>query len=1133
MRKVLFFPLGMVWLFVTVTAGNQQLQAQQRIPSVKNQPQRVTVDAALKKLEKKNGVTFVYDKTLVKELYTSFDPENAGNSNVEEQLKSILYPNGLLFLYIKKDYYAIVTGKDKNNNLLSGDTHSPSAAPVVVTQFGSISGRVTDEKGAPLERISIQIAGTNKGAYTNENGEFTVAGAMNRKLLISGIGYSAQEITPATSAPLKITLASSSRALSEVVVVGYGEQKKANMVGAVNSVSGKELAEAPVARASDALAGRVPGIFVTKTNGAPGAGSNIYIRGISTTNDSKPLIVIDGIPDRNLDNLSPADIATVSVLKDASAIAVYGARAANGVLLVTTRKGNTGKASINFTANTTIQQQTRQLKPLGSYEYAQLYNVALKNENSFNPAAGKGYSDEVLEKFRTGSDPDRYPNTDWYKAVLSPTSLQQRYDLSVSGGNDKTQYYVSAGYNDEGGFYPATHYKRYNLRSNLQSEVARGLIFNLQLAGFMTESINPRIGNSGIMKITTSSQPFYVNQFSNGQYGFVPAARGNVYRQSRGEDGYNRSNGTAFNGNISLQYAIPYVKGLSVKGLFAYDRDQTLDKVFSKPNALYTMDKAGNMKKANNYPAAADLMETFKQTSSATSEVSVNYDRTFRDHHIGGMLLYTQTMDAGNDFSASGYNFVSPALEVLNAADPTNIGITGTGKRKNRQGVVGRLIYDFSQKYLLEMNFRYDGSDIFPPGSRFGFFPSIGAGWVISKESFFRDVKLIDFLKLRGSWGLLGNDRVDPYQFLSTYNIIGIDENLVNHGYSFGGTSPVYYPGLELNVLPNPAFTWEKAVMSNIGFDMQLWDNRISVSADYFYKRTKDILAPRADAIPDVIGVKLPVENAAIVDNKGFEISMGYENRHRDFSYYVRPNLTYARNKVVYYPEAGAIPEWQRLTGKSVGLKTVPKFVSQGLYQSQEEIDKGPKPLYANVSPGDIRYADIDGDGKITFNDKTLTDRGNYPEIQYGISLGGRYKGLELNMLWQGSGNIQAYVYGAYAFPFGYDGHVQELHKDYWTPENRNASFPRLFISYPNNTQESDYWLHNASYIRLKNLELAYNLPAQWLRHAGIRNVRIYVSGNNLLTFSRLKQIDPEAGAYLTIMYPMLRSYNGGINIQL
>lgn len=1144
MRKVLFFPMGMVLLCLNATTLPQQAMAQQNVPVNKQRQEKMTVDAALKKLEKKYGVTFVYDRTLAHMKYTGFNPDMAGNQSVEDQLKAILYPNGLLFLYIKKDYYAITVNKDKGNNILNPENAAPrnqTASPNNPPDFTlPARGQVTDEKGAPLERISVQVVGTNTGAFTNADGAFNIPHAMNKRLLISGVGYKPQEIIVSSITPLSVKLIPSSQELTEVVVVGYGEQKRAKVVGAVSTINNKELTEAPVARVTDALAGRVPGLFVTKNNGAPGAGSTVYVRGISTTNNSEPLVVIDGIPNRKMDDISPADVETITVLKDASAIAVYGARAANGVILVTTKSGGTGKPSITFNGNLTVQQQTRPLKPLGSYDYAVLYNQALKNENSFNPAAGKGYSDEVLEKYRTGSDPDRYPNTDWYHEVLSPSSIQQRYDLSVSGGSEKTRYFVSAGYNQEGGFYPAVDFKRYNLRTSLQSEIAKGLLFDVKLAGIMSEAKNPRLGNNTIMKIAMSSPPFYANQFSNGLYGFVPAAKGNIYQQSRGADGYNRSNIGTFNGNLSLQYKIPFVQGLSVKGTYAYDRVMNYGKSFATPYALYNLDiNTGEMKKANNAPTATSLSENYRQSYYSTGEFSVNYDRGFKDHHIGGMLLYTQTIYGERYFNATGNNFVSSALEILNAADPTNVSVGGTAQRQYRQGLVGRFTYDFQQKYLLEMNFRYDGSDIFPPGHQFGFFPSIGAGWVVSKENFFPQRGLVDYLKLRGSWGQLGNDRVDPYQFLAAYNLVGADIYGVSHGYSFGGTTPVYYQGLQASVLPNPNFTWEKAVMSNIGFEMTLWDNRINITADYFYKRTKDILAPRVQAVPDVIGIALPVENAGIVDNRGFEISAGYNGKANKFTYYFKPNLTFARNKVVYYPEANSIPAWQRLTGKSVILKPAgasriePKFISDGLYQSQDEVEKGPKPLYPTVSAGDIRYVDIDGDGKITNNDKVLADNGGYPEIQYGIAMGGRYKGFELNLLWQGAGNVQAYVYGAYAFPFNADGHAQEIHKNYWTPDNPNAAFPRLSIAYVNNTQESNYWLHNASYLRLKNAELAYNLPGQWMRIAGIKGVRVYVNGNNLLTFSRLKQIDPEAAAYNTIGYPIIRSYNAGINIQM
>ncbi|SKA43963.1 TonB-linked outer membrane protein, SusC/RagA family [Chitinophaga eiseniae] len=1140
MRKVLFFPMGMVLLCLNATTLPQRAMAQQTVPAGKQRQEKMTVDAALKKLEKKYGVTFVYDKTLANEKYTSFNPDLAGSQSVEDQLKAILYPNGLLFLYIKKDYYAITVNKDKSNHVLTADneTKKDESSSLPAATLSAARGRVTDDKGAPLERISVQVAGTTTGAYTDADGVFKIPNAANKKLMISGVGYTPQEVTASGVAPVNVKLIASSKELTEVVVVGYGEQKRAKIVGAVATVNSKEITEAPVARVTDALSGRVPGLFVSKANGAPGKGSTFYVRGISTTNNSEPLVVIDGIPNRSLDDLAPTDVETISVLKDASAIAVYGARAANGVILVTTKAGQSGKPSISFSGNLTVQQQTRALKPLGSYEYAGMYNVALKNENSFNPAVGKGYTDEVLEKFRTGSDPDRHPNTDWYNDILAPTSVQQRYDLSVSGGNEKTRYFVSAGYNNEGGFYPMVTYKRYNVRSSLQSEIAKGLLFDVKMAGIMSDSRDARATSGTIMKIAISSPPYYTNKYSNGLYGFVPAARGNIYQQSRGEDGYRQNSGNTFNGTMSLQYKLPFAEGLSVKGTFAYDRNIINFRSFAKPYALYTMDNAGNMKKANNAPTAPELTENNRQNYYATSEFSVNYDRSFKDHHVGGMVLYTQTIFNERYFGATGRNFVSSALEILNAADPTNTAVEGTASRQYRQGVVGRFTYDYQQKYLLEMNFRYDGSDIFPRDGRFGFFPSIGAGWVISKENFFPQRGLVDYLKLRGSWGQLGNDRVDPYQFLASYSLVGTDIYGVSHGYSFGGINPVYYQGLRLNVLPNPNFTWEKAVMSNIGFDMQLWDNRISITADYFYKRTKDILAPRAQAVPDVIGITLPVENAGIVDNRGFEISAGYNGNAGKFTYYVKPNITFARNKMVYYPEASSIPEWQRLTGKPVaiklnGISPKPKFVSDGLYQSQDEVEKGPKPLYPTVSAGDIRYVDIDGDGKITNNDKIITDNGGYPEIQYGIAMGGRYKGFELNLLWQGNGNVMAYVYGTYSFPFYADGHAQEIHKDYWTPDNPNAAFPRLSVAYVNNTQESDFWLRNAAFIRLKNAELAYNVPAQWLRLAGIKGVRVYLNGNNLLTFSRLKQIDPEAAANGTVAYPIIRSYNAGINIQL
>jgi len=559
---------------------------------------------------------------------------------------------------------------------------------------------------------------------------------------------------------------------------------------------------------------------------------------------------------------------------------------------------------------------------------------------------------------------------------------------------------------------------------------------------------------------------------------------------------------------------------LSIKGLFAYDTKDGRTKNFNTPYESYRKDINGNYFKANTYPSSPRLNESYSGFESITYEVSLNYEKKTDFHSVTGLLLYTQTKNSDNYFETQRTNFVSDQLPYLDFGDATTATNTGSGSIHSRQGLVGRIKYDFKKKYLLEFSFRYDGSDIFPEDGRFGFFPSVAGAWVISEESFFDKLSFIDFAKIRASWGTLGNDRVSPYQYLSAYT--GPVNWWEAPGYIYGGTSPYLVPLLTESVLPNPHFTWEEAKITNIGFDSRLFENSLKLEFDYFYKKTSGILIPNTASVPSTIGIGLPDDNNGIVENKGFDILISYQNKIGDLSYYISPNFSMQKNKVIKYPEAGNIPEWQKIEGKEVSVGDsydLIGFIADGLYQSQEEIDNGPTPLFA-VQPGDIKYRDIDGDGAITYDDQTIISKGRYPGYTYGINLGTEYKKFEVNVLFQGVGDINI---NYRALPLEGSFYPMERHLDHWTPENTDASYPRLWLNDSNNRQNSSYWVENASYFRLKNLEIAYSLPEKLLSKFGIDNLRIAISGTNLFTFSAIKDWDPEG---YSIGYPLQKYYS-------
>ena len=1091
--------------------------------------------SAIRKIEQQTNFRFIYRNSDIKDLKNLNIPFDT--RSVKATLNLILKTNGLTFTEV-------------NNKILIAKIES-YGIPAELADV-KVTGVVLDDEGKPLPGVTIMIKGDrSSSAATDLNGHFniTIPSDGNQVLVFSYIGFKTQEVAVGTSTSLMVTMVAAPGSLQEVIVLGYSEQKKESITGSVATVSGNELRQSPAANISNSLVGRLPGLIAFQGSGQPGRDdSRLLIRGISSPTNSSPLIVIDGIPQEAVDangapraiatmpHIDPSDIESISILKDAGTAAVYGARAANGVILITTRRGEKGKPSLNYTFNGSWQKPTKLSDLVNSFQYATLMNEMYKNENNFLPSANRGFTDEQLEVIRTGSDPDRYANTNWYSALMKPSSFQQRHNISVNGGGEKSRYFISTGYLDQKGLFEAAGYKQYSLRSNLDAEISKNLKVSLNLNGRLEKTSD----GPAITSFYRILSPLLPNRFSNGNYNYIAVVsgnsalvNGNPYLMGRGEGGYTHTDLNVLEGVGSLIYLVPFINGLTAKGTFSYNKYQTYFKNFNKPYTTSVRNDDGTyITRVNGSITKASLTERVEQRQNIVAEASLNYKKTFGLHGVDLLALYTQSENQGNRLLAFRGNFASPQVDQIFAGDPLNEDTDGSAFRNARQSVVGRAAYNYSGKYLFEFSFRYDGSDVFPKDKRFGFFPSVSAGWVLSEESFLKDVPAVSFLKIRGSYGQLGNDRIGQFEYLNTYTLgRGLD------GYYIFGNTDVQ--ALVPGVIPNVSFTWEKANIANIGFEAKLFDNKLGIEADYFYKRTKNILGDRSFSVPATIGGTLPRENLSTVDNSGFELALDYKNRIEQVNYFIKPNITFNKNKVIYIPEAIGLLPYQSAIGQPIyvpagNLTSSLGYIAEGLYQSAQEITNGPTPLYTTVAPGDIKYKDINGDGKITTADRTVIGKGDYPQIVYGLSMGASYKGFDLSLLFQGAAKVEKYISGQGGWAFAANSVPSTVHLDRWTPDHTNASYPRLFSNYNNNKEISSYWLRDGSYLRLKNLELGYNVPADVLSGLKVSNARFYVSGTNLFTITNLKDVDPEAyvASFGAESYLIQKVFNIGLSVK-
>jgi TonB-linked SusC/RagA family outer membrane protein len=1035
-----------------------------------------------------------------------------------------------------------------------------------------VTGQVTDSKGTGIPGVSIKLQNSTVAATTDNAGRYTIKVPENGILVFTYIGYVTSEQAVNGRKSINISLLEDNQALSEVIVVGYGTQKKAVVSGAVTAVKGSELAKTPTANLTNSLAGRLPGVTAVQASGEPGYdGSAIRIRGVNSLGNNNALIVIDGVPNRagGLERINPNDIESVSVLKDASA-AIYGSRAANGVILITTKQGQTGKPQVSYDFGYGLQQPVRIPKMSNSIQYAEILNelnifgsdlpvdqwgaawdafnttgsyVRTDNGNVLNPV----YRPDEMQKLRDGSDPLRYPNTDWYGTTLKQWSPQQRHNLQVNGGSENTKYLVSMGYLDQDGYYKksATGYQQYDFRVNLETKFNKYVTATLGLTGREEVRNFPTVGAGDIFRMLMRGKPTEIEVWPNGLPGRDIEFGYNPYVIATDQTGYNRDKRDYFQSTGRLEIKIPGVEGLKVTGTASIDKFWGRQKNWQIPWTLYDWDKktfeadgvtpvlVGSVRSERTDPS---LTETAGEQLAINLMGMINYDKKIGDHQFNLMAGVTKEKVDNSGFSAFRRYFLSSALQELVAGSDKEQAINNpTAEPYNlysraRLSYFGRVGYNYKEKYLAEFLWRADGSYIFPEDKRFGFFPGISVGWRISEEPFFKNnVSFVNNLKIRGSWGQMGaeayfGDALAEYQYLST---MGFGNYVINDQLN---------QTLIENRVPNLDFGWEVANNANVGLDASFLDNRLSLELDGFYNKRTNILISRGNSIPGSSGItdKLPPVNLGKVDNKGFEFKLTYADHAGDFGYSVSVNGGYSKNKIVFWDETPGAPEWQRSTGMPTGTQLSYEYI--GVFRDQADINANTidySGLTNRLLPGDMKFRDVNGDNKINGDDQIRLDKTSIPTFTGGLNINLTYKNFDFSALIQGAtGGVQ--IVGL--TESGDIGNFLEWsYINRWTIDNPSSEFPRLsnrgqtYYTDTNNAAQNTYWIRSNNYVRLKNVELGYTLSPDFSKKIGLRSLRIYANGLNLFTMDKIKIWDPESTNSSAQYYPQARVINAGI----
>jgi TonB-linked SusC/RagA family outer membrane protein len=1024
----------------------------------------------------------------------------------------------------------------------------------------TVSGVVTDaETDVTIPGVNILVQGTNTGAATNENGQYSLTvPSLQDSLVFSFVGYQTKIVPINGRTEINVELVSETVAGQEVVVVGYGTRTKETLTGSVSAVSGEKLEKVPVTNMSNTLSGRIPGIITITGSGEPGYdNTTIRIRGNQTLNNNDPLIVIDGVPSRagGLDRLNPEDIENVSVLKDASA-AIYGARAANGVILITTKRGSGGPGGPEFElkVNQGFNQPTRVPEMADAEQYMRMIN-----EIDFYRGRELTHDEETIqfhakpESEKTEAERWLYPDTDWFSEVMKPMSYQTKADMSLSGGNQDVTYFLSLGGLTEDGFYEnsATRYNQISFRSNIDGHINDWMDIRFDVTGRFEDRNFPNRSAGQIFRMTMRGKPHLPAKWPNGLPGPDIENGTNPVTTATPETGYTDDEEYYFQSNIGITIDVPGVEGLGIRGNVTYDKWFESFKSWRKPWTLYQWERDAFEAELNagNNPNPADFLtgaprgfpepQLFQRSAenyNILANLIAEYQRDIGDHTVGALVGTERMSGLTSSFNAFRRFYISDQIDELFAGgeeEKDNFGTSqyydgpgGFPDAQVRFNFFSRLNYDYQDKYLIELVGRYDGSYIFPEGNRFGFFPGVSVGWRISQEDFFADnIGFFNDLKLRASYGQTGNDSIEPFQFVAPYGF--------GSGRVFGDGS--IQPTISQTRTPNPDITWENANQFDVGITGSILDDHLSFEVDYYdYLRT-EILWFRNASIPQTSGLSLPRENIGEVRAWGADGTVTYRNQAgNDFFYDITANFSYALNEIKYFDEPPGAEEWQQATGKR--MNTGLFYIADGIYQTQEEIDNSAH--WNGARPGDVIFRDVNGDGEITSDDRVRINENGTPKFTGGLEFTASYQQFDFTMLLQGAAGAVVYTQtesgeiGNFRKDFADNRWIGDLDGD-GSPDRPSETDPRTW------NRGDEYWASNGNtyflqprdYLRLKTLEIGYSMPASFLSQTGLRDMRIYANGFNLLTFSELDYLDPEAQSGGGQYYPQKRVFNVGLSV--
>lgn len=1020
-------------------------------------------------------------------------------------------------------------------------TQPVSAAVNVIQQDVAIKGTVIDSNGEPIIGANVIIENTSTGTITDFNGEFTLNVKSGAKLVISFIGYETKTITAKKG--MRVVLEDDSQMLQEVEVVAYGTQKKVTLTGAIASVKSEELTRTSVGSVSNVLGGSMTGLTTVQYSGEPGAdAAEIFIRGKATFNDATPLIQVDGV-ERSMNDIDPNEIESISILKDASATAVFGVRGANGVILITTKRGKEGKAKISFNTSASILVPTKMVEQASAYDYANFYNMMCRNDN-----ITEVFSPEIIEKFRTGSDPIRFPSIDWVDYLMKDATIQSQHNMNITGGTDRIRYFISAGAYTQGGLFKefdlpyslGYQYKRFNYRSNLDMDVTKTTTLSFNIAGNIDNSDKPRTsqGTSGMIKNIYYATPFKSAGFVDNKLVYTTTDYNDIRLPFVGDvnplsyygGGFTSSSNNKLNIDLVLNQKLDFfTKGLSFKIKGSYNSSFNVNKYGSggtvmSYNPILLEDGTVGLRPVDG-SKDTDISYSYG-TGRARNwymEAGFNYSRTFGDHTVGGLVLYNQS----KSYYPGTYSDI-----------PTGY-----------VGLVGRVTYDYKSKYMAEFNIGYNGSENFAPDKRFAPFPAGSVGWVASEEKFFEPLKpVVSFLKLRASVGLVGNDKgggrflylADPYNVNlgSLANRVTADRNNA-WGYNFGVENGTVSMGAREYSKNNADVTWEKALKQNYGVDVNFFDDRLKATAEYYFENRWDILLRDATA-PGMLGFTTPYANLGKVNSWGWELSLKWNDKINDnFRYWIGANLSYNQNEIIEMKEEPQNYDYLYQKGHRIGARSQYvfwRYYDESTPELYEKTFNRPFPEYTvALQPGDAVYVDLNGDRMIDSQDMSY-DYGytDDPEYMLGLNFGFTWKNFEVSTQWTAAWNVSRMISDVFRQPFlssagnKYGGLLVYHLENTWTEENpsQDAAYPRAtWENSSNNYAVSTLYEQDAKYLRLKTLQVAYNFKTPWMKKLGLNTCQLAFSGYNLLTFTPYIWGDPEARATNAPSYPLSKTY--------